>query len=144
MSVAVRQVAWLHAVPKKVDPERKKAREGSRLSKLKAKGVEPRVPEAPLPYLFDLLMEVGPAASGGFGPSPLSYQELLAWQVATRRTLQPWEVSMLRRLSVEWIAQAQNAEDESCPAPWSGDDLTERERASVADDLRAAMRRMAS
>lgn len=76
---------------------------------------------------------------GGFGPVPLSYQEILAWMTCTRRTLQPWEVRVLRRLSVEYISMLSRAEDENCPDPWAGE-LSDEELRSVAFKLRAAMR----
>lgn len=109
---------------------------------MKAKGREPRLPDAPLPYLVEYLFEVGPAAGGGFGPVPISHQELAAWQSNMRRRLQPWEVSMLRRLSVQWVAEAVRAEDPDCPAPWAGEVLSDEEKRAVAMKLRDAMRGM--
>ncbi len=97
----------------------------------------------PLPYLMEYLFEVGPAEGGGFGPTPLSQQELLAWQLNMRRRLAPWEISMLRRLSVQWIDQAMSAEDPECPAPWADEPVSAEERAKVAANLRDAIGRMA-
>lgn len=107
------------------------------------KGREPRLPEAPLPYLLDYLFEVGPAQGGGFGPVPLSHSELLAWQMNMRRFLAPWEISMLRRLSVLWIDQAMSAEDADCPAPWGGERVSDDEKRKVANSLRDELRRLA-
>ena len=107
------------------------------------KGREPRLPEAPLPYLLDYLFEVGPAQGGGFGPVPLSHSELLAWQMNMRRFLAPWEIAMLRRLSVLWIDQAMSAEDADCPAPWKTEQVSAEEKAKVAGSLRDAIGGMA-
>lgn len=92
---------------------------------------------------MEYLFEVGPAQGGGFGPSPISHLELAAWQWNMRRMLQPWELSMLRRLSMEWIAEAHRAEDRDAQAPWAGEELTAQEHSRVADNLRDAIRRMA-
>lgn len=123
--------------------EKGKAREGSRLATMKAAGRFPRLPEAPLPYLLEYLFEVGPAEAGGFGPAPLTHQELRAWQENMRRYLAPWELAMLRRLSLEWLDQARAAEDPNCPAPWDGEVVTAEEKGRVAMNLRDSLRRMA-
>lgn len=98
------------------------------------------MPEAPLPYLVDYLFEVGPAQGGGMGPAPISQLELAAWQWNMQRRLQPWEVSMLRRMSVLWIDAAMKAEDPNCPPPWDGETVTAEEKRSVAFSLRDALR----
>ena len=110
---------------------------------LREQGRDPKLPYVPLQYLMDYLFEVGPAAGGGFGPSPITHQELLAWQVNMRRMLQPWEISMLRRLSFEWISAAAAAEDEGAPAPWAAEEVTSDERVAVGDSLRDSIRAMA-
>ncbi len=130
----------MHAVPRTPEPGRKKLeREGSRLRKLKDQGREPKHPDCALQYLVDYLFEVGPAGAGGFGPVPLSYQELLAWMTCMRRMLQPWEISMIRRLSIEWCAESDRAADGDCPAPFDGG-ITDEELRAVAFRLRDAMR----
>lgn len=110
---------------------------------MREKGREPRLPDAPLPYLVDYLFEVGPASSGGFGPAPITHVELLAWQENMRRRLQPWEIVMLRQLSSQWVAQAQQAEEHDCPSPWADEVVTEEEKRAVAGSLREAIRGMA-
>lgn len=110
---------------------------------MRAKGRDPRLPDAPLPYLVDYLYEVGPTEAGGLGPAPLSQLELAAWQWNMRRRLQPWEISMLRRLSVQWIVEAQRAEDPDCPPPWDGETITAEEKRAVATSLRDTLRGMA-
>ncbi|MBK8916356.1 MAG: hypothetical protein IPM64_17465 [Phycisphaerales bacterium] len=101
------------------------------------------MPEVSLAYLVEYLFEVGPVESGGFGPQPLSHLELLAWQTNMRRWLQPWEISLMRRLSAEWAAQLHKSEDHDCPPPWTGEELSDRERENVAVSLRDAIRRIA-
>lgn len=102
------------------------------------------MPEVALSYLADYFFEVGPAEAGGFGPTPLSFQELDAWARRVPRGLQPWEFIMLRRLSFEWIAESQRAEDATCPAPWAAADVAPEELRRVAESLRASINRMAS
>lgn len=119
------------------------ARRGSRLESLRSKGRDPKLPQAPLPYLVGYLFEVGPASAGGFGMVPLTHQEILAWQENMQRRLQPWEVDMLRRMSAEYVAELRRAEDPAAPAPWDGEVVTEEERARVAESMRETMRRMA-
>ena len=120
----------------------KKEREGSRLQTLKKDGVQPALPDVTCSYLLDYLMEVGPTTASGFGSTPLTHQELQAWQVNMRRFLQPWEILVLRRLSVEWCAQASLSEDETCPPPFATDATDARLR-SVATSMKAAIKAMA-
>ncbi len=35
-------------------------------------------------------------------PAALSHQEILAWQINTRRRLEPWEVQAIVRLDLAW------------------------------------------
>lgn len=85
-------------------------------------------------------MEVGPTESSGLGQSPLSHQELLAWQINMRRSLQPWEISFLRRLSMEWIAESQAAEDPNAPAPYTRPEVSDERAINIANTLRARIR----
>lgn len=102
----------------------------------------PRVPPVALGYLIEYLFDVGPVSAGGFGPVPLTHQELLAWQINMRRRLQPWEVSMLRRLSAEFAATSHAADDPYMPAPYAGPVTAEQKR-RTAHRLRDSIRGMA-
>lgn len=137
LSLSVRHLAWLHAVPKA--PDKFKPKEGSRLWQLKEKGREPKLPSVSCSYLQDLLFEVGPASSTGLGPAPLSWQEIESWARAMPRGVQPWEKLFIRQLSMEWVAELARAEDPSRPAPWDGDTASPVELARVADRLEAAL-----
>lgn len=87
------------------------------------------------------MFEVGPSEAGGFGPTPLSFRELDAWANRIPHGLQPWEFMMLRRLSFEWIAESQRAEDATCPPPFDGG-VTDEELRATAARLKAAMKGM--
>lgn len=106
-------------------------------------GRQPKMPEVPLPYLIEYLFEVGPAQGGGLGPVPISHTELLAWQQNMRRMLAPWEIAMLRRLSMVWIDEARKAEASDCPPPWGTEEVSDEERRRVANSLRDSMRKLA-
>lgn len=99
------------------------------------------MPGVTLPYLEAYFFEVGPTEAGGFGPSTLTWQELDSWAARMPRGLQPWEFLMLRRLSLEWIAESQRAEDDACPAPW-GAPVSDEELRAVAASLKASIKGM--
>lgn len=105
-------------------------------------GRQPQLPKASLSYLEDYLFEVGPTESGGFGPAPLSFQELDAWARRVPHGLQPWEFIMLRRLSIEWAAESSRATEHDCPAPWNGE-VSEEELRAVAKSLKSSISGMA-
>lgn len=54
---------------------------------------------APLRYLWQAFLELSDArGSAGFGPAPLSWQEIEAWSRLKRRPLSAWQVDVFKRL----------------------------------------------
>lgn len=49
--------------------------------------------------------------SNGFGPSALSYSEILAWATLTRVAPTPWEVSVIKRLDAVYLCHAADESD---------------------------------
>jgi hypothetical protein len=90
----------------------------SRMKRLIDGGQPIPLPEINVDYILAYLWEVGPTISGGMGEAPLSHAELLAWQTNVGIDLQPWESRMLRRLSVDYLVESQNATEPDCPAPF--------------------------
>lgn len=117
-------LGWLHAVPRP-DPESARGKSEaagkntlSRLELMKRDGITPRMPPNPAPHIINRLAEMGFVQPGGFGPSVLSWTEIVAWQAATMERLAPWEARLLRRLSAAYLAENREAESENRPAPW--------------------------
>lgn len=108
---------------------------------MRDQGIEPRLPDCPLPYLLDIFMEIGPTGAGGMGPVPISHQEILAWQTNTGICLEPWEVRIVRRLSFEWIAESRRAEDPDSTEPGGTGEISDEQLTSVADALKRDMKR---
>jgi hypothetical protein len=102
-----------------------------------------RLPEPGLQYLVDYLFEIGPTLPGMGGPVPLSFSEILAWQQLTGRYMQPWEVLMIRRLSLEYIGMKALAEDPACPEPTLEATPDVEEARAVTSSMRARLRGMA-
>lgn len=67
------------------------------------------------------------------GEGPVGYLEMAAWQSISGVELMPWEATILRRLSGEYAAMRHKAEEQSCPAPYTG----------IKDDILAARERVA-
>lgn len=91
------------------------------------------LPPVSMPYLVDLFFEVGPATSTGMGQALLTHEEIGAWQRNMNVELRPWEMRAMRRMSAEWIAEAQAAEDPKRPPPYAGSRNDMRE--NVANKL---------
>lgn len=136
----MKQIAWLNTVPRdkekklsnKADPQKAMTRQ----QKLHSKGSQPDLP--PLGesrYLVNYLFEAGPTSATGMGKAPLSWQELHAWQSMVGIELQSWEVRGLRRLSCDFLAASEEAEDPDCPAPYTNRLLIEK-RIEVANAVR--------
>lgn len=116
-------MAWLQATPKPPPGSRRaKAAETqpqlSRFEQMKRDGITPPMPPNPAPHIIGWLTEIGLVSAGGMGASPLTWQEIVAWQVATGVALPGWVSRLIRRLSVAYVAMSRKAEDESCPPPW--------------------------
>ena len=78
----------------------------------------PDMPPIDARYLIDYLYEVGPTVGGPMGECPLTHAELRAWQDNVGIEVQPWEARFLRRLSIEYLTQAQAATKPQCPPPY--------------------------
>lgn len=103
-------------------------------------GVEPPRPPVAFSHLFECLFEVGPTTFAGMGSAPLTWQEIDAWARRVPRGLQPGEFVMLRRLSMEWLAQSEAAKEEGCPPPWGY--VSAEQKRAAAMRLRESMRAM--
>lgn len=142
LSLYARQLAWLHATPEppkgfKGEPDRR-----SRMQRQKDAGRAPDLPDVSAPHVVAYWMEVGPAAAAGMGPAPLSHTELRAWQDNTGIELTPWEARLVRTLSREYVSELHAAEKVDRQAPYMP--LSPEQRAAaVAQDMRAALVRMA-
>jgi hypothetical protein len=75
---------------------------------------EPAMPDCDAQYLIEYLFEIGPTE----GDAPLSHAELQAWQQNTGITLQPWELRLLKKLSLEYLGMYREASEPDCPVPW--------------------------
>lgn len=68
----------------------------------------------------------------------LTFQEIESWARQTGRILTGWEVETLRKLSNAYLAESQDAGDETKPPPWMpADKMVNRD--VVADRLSAIL-----
>lgn len=123
LTLYVRQLAWLHAVPKPPEGSRRaqaadKLPQISRLDDLTRRKIEPQMPPNPMPHVIARLIEIGITETNGMGPAPLSWREIDAWQRSTAVRLQPWEARLIRKLSLAYIAEGRRSESETCPPPF--------------------------
>ena len=121
LSLLVRQTAWLNATPKPPAGSRRAKSDAPTLSRreqLKRNRIPPPLPPNPAPHIVDRLVEIGLTEAAGMGAGPLSWAAIVAWQTATGVRLPPWEARLIRRLSLDYVAESHRAEDETCVAPW--------------------------
>lgn len=98
----------------------------------------PAMPAVRLPHILEYLFEVGPVMPGAMGPVPITHQEIAAWQRLRCIYLSPWEVSFLRRLSLEYLGELHEAENPLRPAPWAdAEPIVEPQ--SVAERMRQSL-----
>lgn len=106
LELYVRQAAWLAATPE--------GSKESRAESFKTLDVEPEMPAVDAEHLIDHLWHIGPAIQG----SPVSHQEIRAYQKNMGFQLNPWECGALRRLSVAYLVELRKAEKKNAPAPF--------------------------
>lgn len=117
----MRHSAWLGAVPEAAPGARADAAKLSRRERIERDGGEIEMP--PFDdgeYLIGYLYELGPTAAAGMGAGPVTFAEMAAWQAARGFELEPWEARLLRRLSVDYLAESHRATERNCPPPWGG------------------------
>lgn len=130
-------MAWMGATPRPVRGSRRAetfdaAEATSRLDRMKSMGINPPMPRNPAPHIMDRFVEMGMVEATGAGTGPLSWREIHYWQSNTSVRLPPWEARLMRRLSVDYLAEQRRAEEETCPAPWSDPNSEDMKRAEVA------------
>lgn len=130
LTLFVRQLAWLNAVPKPDERSRRAKTEkeprDSRIEAMKKRGIAPPMPPNPMPHIVARAIEVGLTEAAGMGAGPISWREIAYWQQNTGVVLPPWEARLLRRLSIEYVAEGRRAESENCSPPWRAE-VTRRE-----------------
>lgn len=117
----MRHSAWLGAVPEAAPGARADAAKLSRRERIERDCGEIEMP--PFDdgeYLIGYLYELGPTVAAGMGAGPVTFAEMAAWQAARGFELEPWEARLLRRLSVDYLAESHRATERNCPPPWGG------------------------
>lgn len=133
LSLVVRSLAWLNAIPKGSKDQK------TRREIVEEQGGEIDLPPCSAPFLFGVLLEIGPAMSGGMSLAPIGWRDIEAWQRCTGVRLPPWQSRMLIGLSRQYVSFGRDAEKPDCPAPWDDEDIETR-RARVERQLKAAMK----
>ena len=140
LSLYVRQLAWLRAVPrdprKPIDREKEPISRGKQMEK---DGIEPALPPCRAVDLVNWLMEIGPTVSSGWGQSAIGWRDLSDWQSCTGIALTPWEARTLRRLSGDYSAELSEAEDIFRPSPFAMEERIEANRDAVSRKVDAIL-----
>ena len=105
---------------------------------MKRRKIVPPMPPNPAPHITERLIEIGLTEAAGMGAAPLSWQAIMAWQSLSGIHLPPWEARLIRKLSVEYLAEGRRAESENCPPPWRAE-VTGQERDTEVDRLKMVL-----
>ena len=125
----------------KASNQRADVQRKSRIEAMGERAAEITYPPCTAFYIARYLFEVGPVCSGAAGPAPLTFTEIAAWQEVMGLDLSPWELGMLRKLSIVYISMSEQAKHPSCPQPWLPDVRRSPEEAEkVANRVRNALR----
>ena len=142
----VRYTAWLNTAP---EPEKKQLsgalKPFTRLQKMRHDRQDddymPNLPDIEgLEHVPEYLWDCGPVIYSGMGEQPLSHTDIRHWQENTGIEVSAWLAGMIRRLSMEYLAQCQAAKSPDCPSPIEAPKLSNEERSSVAEKIQGALR----
>ena len=99
------------------------------------------MPPIRTPWIIDHLMDLGPSEAGAMGSVPISWASIDHWQRCSGLDLSPWISRLLRRLSVDFIAETVRAREPDCPPPWTATSSLNRDEVSrkVTNAFRALM-----
>jgi hypothetical protein len=125
-------MAWLNATPKPPEGSKRTNTDNeqaplSRADQMKRDGITPSMPSNPAPHVLARLLEIGLTEAAGMGAGPISWQSIRAWQDCFGTSLSRWEIRLLRKLSIEYLAESRRAESENCPPPWRAQ-VSQREK----------------
>ena len=102
----------------------------TRLQRMAIDDLTPDFPPIRTPWVIDWLMEVGPTDPGAMGAVPISWGSISQWQQCMGLDLPPWLARLLRRLSVEFVAETVRAREPDCPPPWTATSVLNRDEVS--------------
>lgn len=130
-------MAWLNTVPKP-DERTRRVRANApvptltRAEKMKRDRISVPMPPNPLPHIVERLLEIGLSEAAGMGVGPVSWLTIDAWRRLRGIDLPAWEALLIRRLSVEYVAEQRRAESENCPPPWRWQVTEAEKKAEIA------------
>jgi len=101
-------------------------------------GGEPDLPELDpeLSFIVNYLFDAGPTSAAGQHGAALTWADLQAWQAGAGINLPPWQLRLLRRLSVEYLSESMTADAWDAPPSWERD--VDREK--IAKHVRRIIR----
>ena len=70
-------------------------------------------------YVAEMWMDIGLVSAGGMGAARLTCAEIMAWQQGTRRALLPWEFSIIRDMSMNYLTMLHEGEKPDTLAPFA-------------------------
>jgi len=129
--LGVRQLSWLHSVP---DPKFKPSPQ--KQPRIETEEFESFFnslgPEAG--YLLSLFQSSGMVQQTGYGPIPLPWVEIQAWNDTLKLKLTTRELLAIKKMSGAYVNQLHSSKDPACIAPAFevDEDLLELKRSKIA------------
>lgn len=96
----------------------------------------PEVPDAI--HIIQYWHEAGTFTSGGMGIVPLSWADIRAWREENELILDNYEISSIRRLSVEYVSEYHAASAKGHPAPYLAS-IEELDRPAAASKFKSIL-----
>ena len=119
MQLYVRHQAWLSACPDDSNKTKDKRNRFVRISSKNENDPLLNFPEIDGgEYLINLLHEVGPVGSNGYGMEGLKWSEIQSWLALTGLFLCPWEIILIKELSDVFASEFNKSNGKECAPPY--------------------------
>jgi hypothetical protein len=90
-----------------------------------AAGHDVVLPPVPANYIVEWWRDIGPVVHSGMGDGPIGWQDMAAWSALSGIDLEFWEAQTIRRMSLEYLAERQEAKKPQCFSPMSREKSTD-------------------
>jgi len=112
--LGARQLSWLHSVPDKdyKPSPQKQARIETENTDAFFNNLEPETD-----YLLSLFRSSGMILQTGYGPVPLTWEEIKSWNESLKLNLNSRELIAIKNMSTVYVNQLHISKDPACIAP---------------------------
>ena len=134
--MGAKQLSWLHSAP---DKDYKSSPQ--KQARIETENIEPffNSLEPETNYLLSLFRSSGMVLQTGYGPVPLTWEEIKSWNESLKLNLNSRELTAIKDMSIVYVNQLHRSKDPACIAPAFevDEDLLELRRTKISNAFKS-------